>query len=351
MTQFRMGYTTGTCAAAASKAATMALVGADAPAEVDVKLPSGEVVTLEVARVEIGDGWTEASVMKDAGDDPDVTDGVRVQARVQWGEGKIIELLAGPGIGTVTKPGLQVAPGEPAINPVPRRMIQDSAREITGHGLRITLSIPGGEEIARKTFNPRLGVTGGLSILGTSGRVRPFSVPALREALRCSLDVARATGVRHPVFTPGHIGEKACRRHFKATEDQIIQVGNEWGFILDVAKEYPFEQILVLGHPGKLAKLSAGEWDTHSSRSSSAVSCVAHLAREILTESLPDSLTVEGVFAGLSRESSERLAGHLASRIQGAVRERGGDGLDVSVVLVNMAGDLLGSSGSLETWQ
>ena len=151
-----------------------------------------------------------------------------------------MELTAGDGVGIVTKPGLSVPRGGPAINPVPRHMIREAVREVTDRGVRVIISVPGGREIAEKTFNPRLGVIGGISILGTTGIVRPFSSAALRDALKCSLDVAAANGVAAAVLVPGHIGERADRRHFHLAAEQVVEVSNEWGFMLDCASGYPF---------------------------------------------------------------------------------------------------------------
>ena len=180
----------------------------------------------------------------------------------------------GEGVGTVTKPGLAIPPGEAAINPVPRQMIRDSVREVTDRAVRVTVSIPDGEALAAKTFNPKLGVRGGLSILGTTGRVRPFSCPALQESLRCALQVALALGLKDLVFVPGHIGEKAAHRHFVLRPEQVIEVSNEWGYMLGQAAREKVPRLLVLGHPGKLVKLAEGMWDTHSSRSGSALPLV-----------------------------------------------------------------------------
>jgi cobalt-precorrin-5B (C1)-methyltransferase len=170
------GFTTGTCAAAAAKAATMLLCGQPAPSEVEVEIADGTRVRLPVTQVRKTAKACQAAVRKDAGSDPDVTHGSLIMTTVAWGTDKTIAFHAGEGVGIVTKPGLAVPPGEPAINPVPRRMIQTAIREITSRGVRVTISIPGGEAWAAKTFNPRLGVTGGLSILGTTGRVRPIRV-------------------------------------------------------------------------------------------------------------------------------------------------------------------------------
>jgi cobalt-precorrin-5B (C1)-methyltransferase len=347
----RTGFTTGTCAAAAAKAATLLLCGREAPDRVDVGLPDGMRVALPLAFSRRTRDVAEAGIKKDAGDDPDVTDGCLVVASVTWAPEPEMRILAGEGVGTVTKPGLSVRPGEPAINPVPRLMIRAAIAEVTDRPVQVTIAIPGGSELAEKTFNPRLGIEGGLSILGTSGIVRPFSSEALRDALKCTLSVAKGCGVKAPVFVPGRIGEKAARRHFHVTPEQLIEVSNEWGFILDEAGDCGFERLLVLGHPGKLAKLITGQWDTHSSRSVSAVPAVQELGRTVCGLAVPESRTVEGVLSALDETHRETLANELARQIRVAVANRIGQRFDVSVVLVNMSGDLLGRNGDLFAWQ
>jgi cobalt-precorrin-5B (C1)-methyltransferase len=350
MSGLREGFTTGTCAAAAAKAAVLLLTGKRAPKQVEVTLPGGERVALPVLYARKKRGAAEAAVRKDAGDDPDITDGAAVVACLSWREDDDIILVAGEGVGTVTKQGLSIPPGEPAVNPVPRRMIRDALREITERGVQVTLSIPGGEALAARTFNPRLGIAGGLSILGTSGRVRPFSCPALRASLVCLLDVAVSSGVSSPVFVPGRIGERAARRHFRLGPEQVIEVGNEWGFILDCAGERGFKALLILGHPGKLAKLAAGEWDTHSSRSKSAVPWIADLTAKILGRPLPDMPTAEGLFSVLDKRERKRVGNTLAGRIRRAVEERIGNKSAVSTVLVDMKGEIIGTDGDLKQW-
>jgi len=346
----RTGFTTGTCAAAAAKAAAIVLSGLPRTTEVEVGLPDETRVALPVEQVSQGADFAEASVRKDAGDDPDVTDGCLVTARVEWADGGDIEFIAGPGVGTVTKPGLSVPPGEPAINPVPRRMICDAVREVTNRGLRVEISIPGGKKLAEKTFNPRLGVEGGLSILGTSGIVRPFSSSALRDALKCTLNVAKACGVKFPVLVPGRIGERAARKLFVLAPEQLIEVSNEWGFILDEAAHAGFVHMLALGHPGKLAKLMAGWWDTHSSRSGSAVPAVRDLATEVLGRTPGEGATVEGIFRDLSDSDRRTLADTLSEGICAAIRDRIRRRFGVSVVLVDMKGLVLGIHGDLNLW-
>jgi cobalt-precorrin-5B (C1)-methyltransferase len=350
MSGLREGFTTGTCAAAAAKAAALLLTGRRVPRRVEIALPGGGRVTLPVLYARKKSGVAEAAVRKDAGDDPDITNGAAVVASLSWIEDNDIVFVAGEGVGVVTKQGLSIPPGEPAVNPVPRRMIREALREITGRGLRVTLSIPGGEALATRTFNPRLGITGGLSILGTSGRVRPFSCPALRASLRCLLDVTVSSGVSAPVFVPGRIGERAARRHFALGSGQVIEVGNEWGFMVESARGLGFEALLVLGHPGKLAKLAAGEWDTHSSRSKSAAPWIVGQAAEILGRPVPESPTTEGLFSLLGARERRKVGDILAGKIRRAVAERIENEMTVSAVLVDMKGGIIGAEGDLKRW-
>ncbi|MCX6910437.1 MAG: cobalt-precorrin-5B (C(1))-methyltransferase CbiD [Verrucomicrobia bacterium] len=350
MTGLRTGYTTGACAAAAAKAAATLLCRSTAPAEVEILLPDQSRATFPVLNCHnVGDAC-EASVRKHAGDDPDVTDKACIIATVAFVDGNEVIFAAGEGVGTVTKPGLSVPPGEPAINPAPRQMIRNAIREITDRGMRVTISVPDGRELAARTFNPRLGVVGGISIIGTSGRVRPFSSAALRDALKCSLDVAAANGVRSPVLVPGNIGERAARKNFRLSAEQVVQVSNQWGFMLEQFAKCDFPCLMVLGHPGKLAKLVEGHWDTHSSQSPNAVPIVARLAEAALSRRLPESTTVEGIFESLSAEEQRKLAGALAAKIRSSIAERLGSQREIAVVLINLTGNILGHNGDLKPW-
>jgi cobalt-precorrin-5B (C1)-methyltransferase len=348
----RTGYTTGACAAAAAKAAATWLCEGVAPESVEIGLAEGRRVRFSVVRCGPAAHGAQAAVCKDAGDDPDVTHQAMIVAEVAFVEGGGVEFAAGDGVGTVTKPGLSVAPGEPAINPAPRQMIRQAIREVTQRGVRITVSIPGGRELAARTFNPRLGIEGGLSIIGTTGIVKPFSAPALTASLQCALDVAAACGVRAPVLVPGNIGERAANRHFRLIPGQTVQVSNHWGFMLDqAAKESRFERLLILGHPGKLAKLIDGEWDTHSSNSASATGIVARIAKEIFGAPLDESATVEGLFAACKSAESKRLGNALSATIHDAIVAKFGMNIPLSIVLINMPGDILGTEGDLMTWK
>jgi cobalt-precorrin-5B (C1)-methyltransferase len=341
----REGYTTGSCAAAATKAAVLLLVEGREIEAVEISLPDGQRRRLPLVHVRKTDEGAEAAVRKDAGDDPDVTNGALIEAAIVWTEGNDVEFAAGEGVGTVTKPGLAVPPGKPAVNPGPRRMIREAVREITPRGVRVTISIPGGLELAAKTFNPRLGITGGLSI------VRPFSCSALRESLRCALDVAVATGTRAPVFVPGRIGERAARTLFRVTPEQVVGVGNEWGFSLDEAARRSFAELLAVGHPGKLAKLMGGGWDTHSGKSGSALPIVAEMHARILGRPAAAAPTVDGIFMALDVEEKRRMGNPLAAAVKEAIEARTGGRFAVAAVLIDLGGRILGSSGDLKPWQ
>jgi cobalt-precorrin-5B (C1)-methyltransferase len=266
-------------------------------------------------------------------------------------EGFEVTFAAGDGVGTVILPGLSVPPGEPAINPGPRAMIEAALREVTARGALVTVSIPGGRELAAKTFNPKLGIEGGLSILGTTGLVRAFSHEAMREALCCGLDVAVASGCLEPVLVPGRIGEQAARRHLRVAKLQVVDAGNEWGALVDRARQHGVGRLLALGHPGKLAKLAGGEWDTHSSRSQPAVVAVAELAKQLFGGDRTGLPTAEGVFQSLDHEQRRTLAGVLAERIRQAIAARLGAGSKVAVALIDMAGDWLGEAGDVSPWR
>ncbi len=343
MSRLNCGYSTGSCAAGGAKAAAMVLSGQEPGTLVEIPLPDGARLSLPLTFARsLGDA-ARAGIRKDGGDDPDVTHGVMVISTVRFLAETEIRFEAGDGVGTVTLPGLSVPPGEPAINPGPRRMIEAAIREVTAHGARVTVSIPGGQALAAKTFNPKLGIEGGLSILGTSGLVRPFSHEAMREALCCGLDVAVAAGFREPVLVPGRIGEQAARRHLRVAAQQVVDAGNEWGAMLDRARGHGVRRLLAVGHPGKLAKLAFGEWDTHSSRSQAAVGRVAKMAGV-------ESPTVEGVFQALGADERRALACALSAQVRAAVTERLGEGSDAAVVLVDMAGEWLGDAGDLSPW-
>ncbi len=351
MNPMRTGITTGTCVTAAAKVATCLLVGRDVPSHVRVALPGGDDVVVPVLWARMAGAAAEAAVRKDAGDDPDVTDGMEIIAKIDFAHSGDVTFAAGEGVGTVTKPGLQIPPGQPAINPVPRQMIFSAIREVTDRPVRVRISIPGGQAVAERTFNPRLGITGGLSILGTTGIVRPYCRRAIQQAISCSLDVAQACGLQTPVLVPGNIGVAGAERHFSLEDQQLVEVGNEWGFAIDVIGQRTFKALLVVGHPGKLAKLIDGHWNTHSSASPSATEAVAELANQELGLGLVDSETVEGLFAQMASADGNVLGNALAERISRPIEQRLNRLVAIAVCLINMAGERIGCAGDLTSWE
>ena len=261
----REGVSTGSCAAAAAKAAALWLTRGECPEQVDVETPTGRTLRLDVVPCFPGC----CGVVKDAGDDPDATNGLTVVAQVELlseapGKG-LVTFRGGEGVGIVTLPGLKVPVGEPAINPAPRRMIEAALEEVLGRRAAVvTLSVPGGEEVAKRTFNPRLGIAGGISILGTRGTVRPMDEGALLESLTLELNTHAASGRKSVILTFGNTGENALRKAFGIEGRCVVQVGNLVGFVLDEAERLGFRRILLCGHPGKLLKVAAGGFNTHN---------------------------------------------------------------------------------------
>lgn len=289
----RTGWTTGTCAAAAAKAATIALVSGELPAEVEVGLPNGQRVAFPVE----SDPDGRAVVIKDAGDDPDCTHGARITAAASWpssdGPAPVgaanppasavlgrVRLLAGPGVGIVTKPGLGIPIGEPSVTAVPRRMIEAAVGEVTTDPVEITVSVPGGEEMAAETTNARLGILGGISLLGTTGIVRPFSTAAYRASVVQQIDVAAAQGVRTMVLCTGHRSERLARRLYPDLDEvAFVEVGDFTGIALRRAAANGMDAVAVVAMGGKVTKLAAGVMMTHFHRSAVDTELLAEVAR------------------------------------------------------------------------
>ncbi len=272
----RRGWTTGACATAAAKAAYAALLHGRFPDPVSITLPRGGCVEFALAESRMLDGAAMAAVVKDAGDDPDVTHGALVRAELRLlPAGSGVQFRAGPGIGTVTRPGLPLPPGEPAINPVPREMIRTALCEVTRDGLGelapepdalVTISIPGGEALAAQTLNGRLGIVGGLSILGTTGIVIPFSCAAWIDSIRRGIDVARATGHGHVAGSTGRSSEQAVQKLYGLDEVALIEMGDFVGGMLKYLRAHPVPRVTVAGGIGKITKLAQGRLDLHSKR-------------------------------------------------------------------------------------
>jgi cobalt-precorrin-5B (C1)-methyltransferase len=280
----RTGWTTGTCASAAAKAAATLLRDGPPPPEwVEVGLPSGRRVTFAVEQALLVEPATAcAVVVKDAGDDPDVTHGAHLTATVAWRDGTGVELAGGEGVGTVTKPGLGLPVGGPAINPVPRAMITQAVTEVVGdRGVRVVISVPGGERMARKTTNRRLGVLGGISILGTTGIVRPFSTASWRASVEQAVQVAAAQGERTVVLCTGGRTEKGAMALLPdLPEVCFIEVGDFTGAALRTAVERGIARVVFVGMVGKLTKLAAGVLMTHYTRSTVDTSLLGRITAE-----------------------------------------------------------------------
>lgn len=268
--RLRCGYTTGTCAALAAAGAASLLLSGEAPRALSLLTPKGIPVTVEPVELFWENGAAVCGVAKDGGDDADATDGLVIRARVETIEEPEIRIDGGEGVGRVTKPGLDQPPGAAAINRVPRRMIEEQARRVCdalgyAGGLSVCISVPGGEEAAKRTFNPMLGIEGGISILGTSGIVEPMSEKALVDTIAVELRQAAALGARDVILTPGNYGETFLRDHPQAARDvPVVKCSNFIGDALDLAGNRGFSQVLLVGHAGKLVKLAAGVMNTHS---------------------------------------------------------------------------------------
>jgi cobalt-precorrin-5B (C1)-methyltransferase len=280
----RRGWTTGACAAAAAKAAFEALATGTFPDPVTVRLPRGETPAFTLCRTGIGENWARASVVKDAGDDPDVTHGAEIAATVRLlPAGSGIRFAAGPGVGRVTLPGLPVPPGEPAINPVPRCIISEAIAEVAAaHNVptdvEVEIAVPGGEALAAKTWNPRLGIVGGISILGTTGIVVPFSCSAWIHSIRSGIDVARAAGLTHLAGSTGNTSEAAVRARHDLPEIALLDMGDFAGGLLKYLREHPIPRLTIAGGFAKMTKLAQGALDLHSARSEVHLAYLAELA-------------------------------------------------------------------------
>ena len=280
----RRGWTTGACAAAAAKAAYAALLTGEFPDPVEITLPRGERPSFALAASRKDGDSATAGVIKDAGDDPDVTHGALILATVRHAPpGSGIAFRAGEGVGTVTRPGLAVPPGEPAINPVPRRMIREAIEEIAAANggaadAEVEISIPGGATLAAKTVNARLGIIGGLSILGTTGIVVPYSCSAWIHSIYSGIDVARAAGLEHIVGSTGANSESAAQKFYGLPEIALIDMGDFVGGMLKYLRRHPVPRVTIAGGVAKMTKLAQGLIDLHSKRGEVDLQALARLA-------------------------------------------------------------------------
>ena len=335
----RCGYTTGSCATAAAKAAATMLLTGERVATVRIDTPKGVVLELEPLEVELAEQYVSCAIRKDSGDDPDDTNGVLVFAMVEKVAEPGVHIEGGVGVGRVTKPGLACALGGPAINPTPRRMITaevGSVMEQVGYseGLLVTISIPEGVEIAKKTFNPRLGIIGGLSVLGTSGIVEPMSEKALIETMYVEMRAQKARGNKHLLVFFGNYGEDFTRDVVQLDLEGAVTCSNFVGELLDYAVFLGFETLLLIGHSGKLVKLAQGVMNTHSKYADCrtelfALEAMFHGASIEVGQEIYHCLTTDEVTKILKREQifepvmdkvTERIDFYMQHRVHGKIK-------------------------------
>ncbi|WP_088553068.1 cobalt-precorrin-5B (C(1))-methyltransferase CbiD [Calderihabitans maritimus] len=344
----RKGYSTGSCAAAAAKAAVMMLFGQEKVERVSIDTPAGIRLDLPVEDVEFTPRWSRCCVVKDAGDDPDITNGLRIYATAEpAAEG--VKLKRGRGIGIVKKPGLPVPVGEPAINPVPRAMIEKEITSVLppGRGVEVTISAPGGEVIARRTLNPRLGIEGGISILGTSGLVEPMSEEAFKYSLVGQIRVAVALGLRRLLLTPGRRGQQLAIERYGVKADAVVQMSNFVGFMLEQCVKEGVKEIVLFGHVGKIGKVAAGIFHTHNRVADGRKETIAAYAAlegatpEVIKNILQAN-TTETIIDILNHYNLERVFSHLAEEASRRARQYIWGELEVGTVLVDREGEILG---------
>jgi cobalt-precorrin-5B (C1)-methyltransferase len=342
----RRGYTTGTCAAAAAKGAVALLFGRTEE-KVVVDLPRGETVRVSTSDLAIKNEEAICCVIKDAGDDPDVTDKAKICARArQIGDGIILK--GGEGVGVVTKPGLQVEVGQPAINPVPREMILEEIQKAlpNGKGVEVTVFVPQGEELAKRTMNKKLGIIGGISIIGTTGIVEPKSEEAFKDSLIPQIRIALAQGYGEVVLTPGGMGEKnAISRGIP--EDAIIQMSNFVGFMLQECAKRGVKKVLLFGHLSKLTKVAAGFFNTHSRVSDSRIETIASHASLVginkeTIESVLNANTAEHAMEVLRESGDLAVFDSIAKEAARKARQHVNNRMEIGAVLLSLKGEIVG---------
>ncbi|MDR3493561.1 MAG: cobalt-precorrin-5B (C(1))-methyltransferase [Ancalomicrobiaceae bacterium] len=351
----RRGWTTGACATAATRAAIEALRTGQFPDPVEIGLPGGQRVAFSLARTAIGNGYAEAGVVKDAGDDPDVTHGALIVVKLGVGApGSGVVFKAGEGVGTVTRPGLPIPPGEPAINPVPRQMMRQTIAEaIAAYGgsddLIIEISVPGGARLAERTLNGRLGILGGLSILGTTGIVVPFSCAAWIHSIHRGIDVARACGLTHVAATTGSTSEAAIQRLYDLPEVALIDMGDFVGGTLKYLAKHPVPRVSVGGGIAKMAKLGQGLMDLHSKRGEVDLVLLAERMHEAggsaeLVARVPTMNSALEVLEAARTEGVDLGSAVAEAAWAAAAPVLAGTGIALDIVVFDRQGGLVGRS-------
>lgn len=344
------GFTTGSCAQAAAKGAFLMLVRGKIVQSAAIETPSGVKLRLPLVDQKIGGRSAACAVIKKSGEEPDVTHGAKICARVKWLKQRDVRIQGGPGIGKVTKPGLAMPVGEWAINPVPRRMIFKEISKLLPEkrGVAITLSVRGGKKIAERTYNPKLGIIGGISIIGTTGIVEPKSLKAYTTSLALELDVLRAQGYTQAVLVLGYVGEKYAREILKMEKDAVVKIGDHVGFMLEQCVKKGFEKVLLIGHIGKMIKLAGGQFDTHCRFGDQRISLMVRYARfcganEKTVREILKQTTAEAAIAVLEKAGLagvfDKMSEDAAAKASAFVHHK----IGIRCVLLSLAGRVLGS--------
>ena len=362
-TKLRTGYTTGSCAAAAAKAATHMLVSGEVVGEVSLVTPAGIRLYLEVEDIVKENNYVSCAIRKDSGDDPDVTNGILVYARVTFAQDDVVKskviLEAGEGIGRVTQKGLEQSIGDPAINLVPRRMIREAVEEELqkagiDRGVRVMIWVPDGAEIAKKTFNPKLGIEGGISILGTTGIVEPMSEKALTDTIFVEMKVRRENGMDYCYVVPGNYGSDFLHDTLGYQEDAAVKCSNYVGEVIDDAVRLQMKGILLVGHIGKFIKLAAGIMNTHSRQADGRMEILAaHAAmeggsRELICQ-LMECITTTAALELLEKEGIlKEVMSTVMIKIEEHLKHRAGDRLEIGAVMFSKEMGILGKTSDAD---
>lgn len=350
----RSGLTTGSCATATSLAAARLLLGGGASDAVHIVLPKGKQVSMRLEFCRLNADGAEAGTLKDGGDDPDVTHGALLYTQVRLLDAPGIHFVAGEGVGTVTRPGLVLAVGEPAINPVPRRMIDEHLTRLAeehgyGGGFEVTVNVENGASLALKTMNPRLGILGGLSILGTSGIVRPFSCAAYIASIHQGIDVATTNGYRHIAACTGNASEDTMRQVYALPEIALIEMGDFVGAVLKHVRKVPLDKLSLCGGFGKISKLAAGHMDLHSRHSSIDLPQLAGWASDIgadadLQARIRSANTSQQALA-LAHAEGVKLGDEVCRHAWRFARSVMQDRVQVEVFAIDRQGGIVGQAG------
>jgi cobalt-precorrin-5B (C1)-methyltransferase len=352
----RCGFTTGACAAAAARAAMTSLVNQAAVKTITITLPNGDHPSFEVEYCTFNSAHSKCCVVKDAGDDPDITNGAEICAEVSWSGVPGIRIEGGTGVGKVTKPGLEIPVGNAAINPVPLKMIAAEIAEVTRNyagrrGIKAVISVPKGVDLAKRTLNSRLGIVGGVSILGTTGIVIPYSVNAYKACISQSLDVAVACGCDRIVLTTGRRSEKFAQQEMKLGEECYILAGDFIGFSLKECVLKSISQVIIWGMPGKVSKLAAGALYTNVSHSAIDTTFLIQVARkcgvpEKLLDELTGTVSANHFLQEIPAEHAGCFTGTLCSLAATRCSESVGGILDVECMMADFDGRVLGRGSS-----